>query len=53
MTVPGDNSVDVLTNDVGVVVIMDDAGNLLGYNLLVGGGMGRTRGYARLLTHNS
>lgn len=29
VTVPGDNSVDVLTNDVGVVVITDDAGELL------------------------
>ncbi len=28
VTVPGDNSVDVLTNDVGVVVITDSAGEL-------------------------
>lgn len=28
VTVPGDNSVDVLTNDVGVVVITNDAGEL-------------------------
>lgn len=39
---PGDNSVDIFTNDVGIVVISDQAGAVLGYNLLVGGGMGRT-----------
>lgn len=42
ITVPGDNSVDILTNDVGIVVMTDETGELLGYNLLVGGGMGRT-----------
>ena len=35
VTVPGDNSVDVFTNDIGVVVITDSAGQLQGYNLLV------------------
>eukprot|EP00884_Botryococcus_braunii_P010393 jgi/Botrbrau1/19355/Bobra.0822s0001.1 len=44
VTVPGDNSIDILTNDVGVVVIMGEDGRVAGYNLLVGGGMGRTRG---------
>lgn len=43
VTVPGDNSVDLFTNDVGVVVISDEkTGETLGYNLVVGGGMGRT-----------
>ncbi len=28
VTVPGDNSVDVLTNDIGIVVITDAAGEL-------------------------
>lgn len=42
VTVPGDNSVDVFTNDIGVVVMVDDKGELQGFNLLVGGGMGRT-----------
>ena len=47
MTVPGDNSVDLLTNDLGVVVIMNKAGTEVeGYNLLVGGGMGRSHGKA-------
>eukprot|EP00545_Synedropsis_sp_CCMP1620_P011296 CAMPEP_0119008836 /NCGR_PEP_ID=MMETSP1176-20130426/3972_1 /TAXON_ID=265551 /ORGANISM="Synedropsis recta cf, Strain CCMP1620" /LENGTH=626 /DNA_ID=CAMNT_0006961245 /DNA_START=59 /DNA_END=1939 /DNA_ORIENTATION=- len=42
VTVPGDNSLDVYTNDVGVVVICDEAGELEGFNLMVGGGLGRT-----------
>lgn len=42
VTVPGDNSVDIFTNDIGVVVICDDAGELQGFNLVVGGGMGRS-----------
>eukprot|EP00245_Coleochaete_scutata_P005577 TRINITY_DN19243_c0_g1_i1.p1 TRINITY_DN19243_c0_g1~~TRINITY_DN19243_c0_g1_i1.p1 ORF type:complete len:715 (+),score=165.55 TRINITY_DN19243_c0_g1_i1:77-2221(+) len=42
VTVPGDNSVDLLTNDVGVVVIPNAAGEIEGYNIYVGGGMGRT-----------
>ena len=42
ITVPGDNSVDIFTNDLGIVVITDEAGEVQGYNLLVGGGMGRT-----------
>ena len=42
ITVPGDNSVDIFTNDLGIVVISDEAGEVQGYNLLVGGGMGRT-----------
>ena len=42
ITVPGDNSVDLFTNDVGIVVMSDDAGEVQGYNIVVGGGMGRT-----------
>jgi sulfite reductase (ferredoxin) len=42
VTVPGDNSVDLFTNDLGIVVITSPDGELQGYNLLVGGGMGRT-----------
>ncbi|KAK3280497.1 transcriptional regulatory protein [Cymbomonas tetramitiformis] len=42
ITVPGDNSIDLYTNDVGVIVMCDDAGHLQGFNLVVGGGMGRT-----------
>lgn len=40
--VPGDNSVDLFTNDLGVVVICDAAGNLQGANIYAGGGLGRT-----------
>lgn len=43
VTVPGDNSVDIFIHDVGLVVIMDaDGKTLKGYNVYVGGGMGRT-----------
>ena len=42
VTVPGDNSLDLLTNDLGIVIISSEEGEVLGYNLLVGGGMGRT-----------
>uniref|UniRef100_A0A803PTM5 Sulfite reductase [ferredoxin], chloroplastic n=1 Tax=Cannabis sativa TaxID=3483 RepID=A0A803PTM5_CANSA len=42
VTVPTDNSVDLLTNDIGVVVVTDDNGEPQGFNLYVGGGMGRT-----------
>ncbi|CAI5484057.1 unnamed protein product [Closterium sp. Yama58-4] len=43
ITVPGDNSVDILTNDLGLVVLCDDAtGQLQGFNIYVGGGMGRS-----------
>ncbi|KAE8700262.1 Sulfite reductase [Hibiscus syriacus] len=42
VTVPTDNSVDILTNDIGVVVISDEKGEPQGFNVYVGGGMGRT-----------
>ncbi|MFL0753866.1 MAG: NADPH-dependent assimilatory sulfite reductase hemoprotein subunit, partial [Prochlorococcus sp.] len=42
VTVPGDNSVDLLTQDVGLVVFTDPKGGLKGCNVYVGGGMGRT-----------
>uniref|UniRef100_A0A385NFP2 Sulfite reductase [ferredoxin], chloroplastic n=1 Tax=Medicago sativa TaxID=3879 RepID=A0A385NFP2_MEDSA len=41
VTVPTDNSVDILTNDIGVVVVTDDNGEPQGFNIYVGGGMGR------------
>jgi sulfite reductase (ferredoxin) len=42
-TVPGDNSVDLYINDIGCVVIMEPDGETLkGFNIVVGGGMGRT-----------
>lgn len=42
----GDNCVDVYTNDVGLVAIFDEADQLLGFNLLAGGGMGMTHNNA-------
>jgi sulfite reductase (ferredoxin) len=45
MTVPGDNGIDIYINDVGFVVIMAEDGKTLeGFNIMVGGGMGRTHG---------
>ncbi|MEO0949215.1 MAG: sulfite reductase, ferredoxin dependent, partial [Cyanobacteria bacterium J06641_5] len=42
VTVPGDNSVDLFTQDVTLVVITDDSSELQGFNVYVGGGLGRT-----------
>ena len=42
VTVPGDNSVDIYTNDIGLVVMTDKKGKLQGFNVLAGGGLGRT-----------
>ena len=41
-TVPGDNSVDILTHDIGLVTFTNSKGVLQGCNVYVGGGMGRT-----------
>ena len=40
--VAGDNSVDIYTNDLGVVPVLSDVDVLLGYDLYVGGGLGNT-----------
>jgi sulfite reductase (NADPH) hemoprotein beta-component len=42
--IPPLNDVDVFTNCCGFVAIGDGSGKLLGYNLTVGGGMGRSHG---------
>ena len=42
VTVPGDNSVDLFTQDLALVVMTDEGGALEGFNVFVGGGMGRT-----------
>lgn len=42
VTVPGDNSIDIYTQDIGIICVPDSSGNVVGYNLIVGGGMGRT-----------
>lgn len=38
---PADNCVDVYTQDLGLLAVVED-GAITGYNVLVGGGMGRT-----------
>jgi sulfite reductase (NADPH) hemoprotein beta-component len=43
LAVPPDNDVDVYANDLGYVAIVEQ-GKLLGYNVLVGGGMGMSHG---------
>merc|ERR1719247_4097380 len=55
-TVPGDNGVDLYINDIGCVVIMEPNGvDLAGFNIVVGGGMGRTHKneatFARAASH--
>jgi sulfite reductase (ferredoxin) len=39
---PGDNCVDAYTQDVGVVPVLDGAGNLEAFTLIVGGGLGQS-----------
>jgi sulfite reductase (ferredoxin) len=42
VTVPGDNSIDIFSQDLGLVIISDDNGEVLGFNIYAGGGLGRT-----------
>ncbi len=42
VTVPGDNSIDIFSQDLGLVIISDDKGEVLGFNIYAGGGLGRT-----------
>ncbi|KAI0033655.1 sulfite reductase subunit beta [Vararia minispora EC-137] len=44
VAVPPTNDVDVFANDVGFIAIMDDQGELAGFNVTAGGGMGVTHG---------
>lgn len=44
VTVPGDNSPDIYTNDIGVVALVRADGTVDGYNLTAGGGLGMTHG---------
>lgn len=54
IVVPPHNDVDVYTNDLGFIAILDE-GNLLGFNVVAGGGMGATHGepdtYPRLASN--
>ena len=42
VTVPGDNSVDLYSQDVSLVVLTNEQGELEGFNIFAGGGLGRT-----------
>lgn len=42
VTLPHDNSIDIHSYDAGLIAIFDGDDALLGYNVLVGGGMGMT-----------
>lgn len=42
ITVPGDNSVDLFSQDVSLVVILNEQDELEGFNVYAGGGLGRT-----------
>jgi sulfite reductase (NADPH) hemoprotein beta-component len=44
VAVPPSNDVDVFAHDLGYIAILDKKGNLAGYNVTVGGGMGMTHG---------
>ena len=44
VAVPPSNDVDVFAHDLGYIAITDNAGNLAGWNVTVGGGMGMTHG---------
>ncbi|WP_110456757.1 assimilatory sulfite reductase (NADPH) hemoprotein subunit [Shewanella algidipiscicola] len=43
VAVPPDNDVDVYTNDLGFIAVAE-AGELIGFNMVAGGGMGSTHG---------
>ncbi|KAJ6618250.1 hypothetical protein B0H10DRAFT_2029965 [Mycena sp. CBHHK59/15] len=44
VAVPPNNDVDVFANDLGFIAIVDDKGELSGFNVTIGGGMGVTHG---------
>lgn len=43
---PGDNSVDLYANDLGIVPVLDRNDTVVAYDLTVGGGLGMTHGKA-------
>ena len=53
IAIPPNNDVDILTNDIGLIAIIEND-QLLGFNIAIGGGMSATHGnaenYARLAT---
>ncbi len=44
VAVPPENDVDIFAHDLGFIAILDDQGDIAGWNITVGGGMGMTHG---------
>jgi sulfite reductase (NADPH) hemoprotein beta-component len=44
VAVPPSNDVDVFAHDLGFIAILDEAGDIVSWNVTVGGGMGMTHG---------
>ena len=44
IAVPPSNDVDIFAHDLGYIAILDDKGDIAGWNVTVGGGMGMTHG---------
>jgi sulfite reductase (NADPH) hemoprotein beta-component len=44
VAVPPENDVDIFAHDLGYIAILDDQGDIAGWNVTVGGGMGMTHG---------
>ncbi|HEY2755798.1 MAG TPA: NADPH-dependent assimilatory sulfite reductase hemoprotein subunit, partial [Pseudolabrys sp.] len=44
IAVPPSNDVDIFAHDLGFIAILDDKGDIAGWNVTVGGGMGMTHG---------
>jgi len=47
---PDDNCTDIYANDLGFLAVLE-GGKIVGYDVLVGGGMGRTHGNAETFAH--
>jgi sulfite reductase (ferredoxin) len=50
LTLPEDNCIDIHAQDLGLLAIVKE-GTIVGYNVLVGGGMGMTHGNANTFPH--
>ncbi|MCE9530697.1 MAG: NADPH-dependent assimilatory sulfite reductase hemoprotein subunit [Planctomycetes bacterium] len=50
LALPTDNCIDVHAQDLGFLAVIEN-GRTIGYNVLVGGGMGRTHGNANTFPH--
>ena len=40
LTIPRDNSIDLYTQDIGLIALFDDQNQIEGFNIVVGGGLG-------------